>query len=97
MRLLEGKAGEYKRRHDALWPELKQLLKDRGISDYSIFLNEETNDLLGVLKAEDELQFQALAGEPVMRKWWSYMKDLMETHPDNSPVSLPLREVFYLP
>jgi len=32
-----------------------------------------------------------------MQKWWAYMKDIMETHPDNSPVSMPLIKVFFMP
>jgi L-rhamnose mutarotase len=97
MQLRKGKVAEYKRRHDALWPELRKLLKDGGIVDYSIFLDDETNSLLGYLKIENEEALDRLAEEPVMKKWWSYMKDIMETNPDNSPVSVPLKEVFYLP
>ncbi len=79
-----------------LWPELNELLKANGIEDYSIFLDEETNSLFGVLKVEDEKMMDNLPGHPVMQKWWSYMKDIMATNPDNSPVSIPLKEVFYL-
>ena len=49
MHLHEGKAEEYKRRHDELWPELHELLKQRGISNYSIFLDEQTHTLFGVM------------------------------------------------
>ena len=97
MQLHRGQAEEYKRRHDAIWPELKKLLAEAGIVDYSIFLDEETNSLLGVLKIEDPGQLDRLPENPVMQRWWSYMKDIMDTHPDHSPVSKPLREVFYLP
>lgn len=97
MKLHPGKKDEYKRRHDALWPELSDLLKNSTISDYAIFLDEDTNVLFGVLKVEDLQKFEALPSHPVMKKWWSYMKDLMETNPDHSPVSIPLTEVFYLP
>jgi L-rhamnose mutarotase len=72
-------------------------LSGAGISDYSIFLDEETNSLLGVLRSENQEALDRLADEPVMKKWWAYMKDIMETNPDNSPVSNPLKEVFYLP
>ncbi len=34
---------------------------------------------------------------PIIQKWWDYMSDIMETHDDNSPVSIELQEVFYLP
>jgi L-rhamnose mutarotase len=97
MHLHHGQAEEYKRRHDSIWPELKQLLAEAGIVDYSIFLDEETNVLVGVLKVEDPRQLDRLPEHPVMQRWWSYMKDIMDTHPDHSPVSKPLKEVFYLP
>ena len=97
MQLHAGQAEEYKRRHDAIWPELKKLLAEAGIEDYSIFLDEETNALLGVLKIEDSRQLDRLPENPVMQRWWSYMKDIMDTNPDHSPISKPLKEVFYLP
>jgi len=96
MKLFKGKQDEYKKRHDAIWPELKSLLKTTGIEDYSIFLDEETNDLFGVLKIEDPMKLDELPKHPVMKKWWSYMKDIMETNEDESPVSVRMSEVFYL-
>jgi L-rhamnose mutarotase len=97
MYLHEGQADEYKRRHDELWPELQELLKQSGISDYSIFLEEQTGTLFGVMQVADEAARAALPQHPVMQRWWAYMGDIMASNPDNSPVSTPLREVFYLP
>jgi len=97
MQMNEGCTAEYKKRHDELWPELRQLLKASGISDYSIFLDETTNNLFGVLKAKDLAALDNLPLHPVMQKWWAYMKDIMASNPDNSPVSIPLQEVFYMP
>jgi L-rhamnose mutarotase len=97
MKLFEGKKEEYKKRHDAIFPELVSLLKKTGIKDYSIFLDEETNILFGVLTISDPSLLSKLPSEPVMKKWWDHMKDIMETHADASPVSIPLQEVFYLP
>lgn len=97
MQLYPGYREEYQKRHDAIWPELVYLLKESGISDYSIFLDETTSSLFGVLKIKDEMQLNELAGKEVMQRWWNNMKDIMETHPDHSPVSIPLEEVFYLP
>ena len=96
MKLFKGKEDEYKKRHDEIWPELKSLLKTTGIEDYSIFLDTETNVLFGVLKIEDPMELDELPNHPVMRKWWNYMKDLMETNEDESPVSVRMSEVFYL-
>lgn len=97
MKLQQGFELEYQKRHDEIWPELQQLLKTTGISEYSIFLDPETNILFGVLKAEDPAELDNLPAHPVMQRWWAYMKDIMKSNPDNSPVSIPLKEVFYLP
>ncbi len=97
MKLHAGCEAEYRKRHDAIWPELVALLKDTGIEEYSIFLDEETNILFGCLRIGDAARLDALPAQPVMQKWWDYMKDIMETNPDHSPVSIPLQEVFYLP
>lgn len=97
MQLHKGFENEYKKRHDELWPELKGLLKSSGISDYSIFFDEITNSLFGILKAVDSKSIDDLSAHPVMKKWWLHMRDIMESNPDNSPVSIPLKEVFYLP
>lgn len=97
MQLFEGKIEEYKRRHDEIWPELVELLKESGIEDYSIFLDETTLSLFGVLKITDSLKLDDLPKQAIMQKWWVYMSDIMASNPDNSPVSIPLKEVFYLP
>ncbi|MEO5593647.1 MAG: L-rhamnose mutarotase [Chitinophagaceae bacterium] len=97
MQLFKGFEAEYIKRHSELWPELAELLKTTGISEYSIFLDETTNSLFGVLKAIDPAALGNLPASPVMQRWWQYMGDIMESNPDNSPVSVPLKEVFYLP
>ncbi len=97
MKLKPGFEEEYKRRHDQLWPELQTLLKSTGILDYSIFLDPNSLNLFGVLKISNRILLDELPKQEVMRRWWTYMKDIMETHSDNSPVSIPLKEVFYLP
>ena len=96
MKLKPNSAAEYIRRHDAIWPELKQLLKDEGVSEYSIFLDSETNTLFAFQKVSGEGGSQDLSDNPIVKKWWAYMADLMEVNSDNSPVSTPLEEVFYL-
>ncbi|MCT8989765.1 L-rhamnose mutarotase [Chelativorans sp. SCAU2101] len=96
MKLKPGQAAEYKRRHDEIWPELAEFLKGAGVSDYSIWLDEETNHLFAVLTRADDHTMDRLPQEPLMRRWWDYMADIMETEPDNKPVQLPLRKMFYL-
>ncbi len=96
MNLKPGFKDEYKKRHDAIWPELAELIKSTGVSDYSIFLDEETNILFAVQKQSGQQSSQDLGSNPVVKKWWAYMADIMETNPDNSPVTIPLIEVFHL-
>ena len=97
MKLHKGFEEEYKKRHQEIGNDLKELLRSKGITDYSIFLNELTSDLFGTLKIDDEEKLNELPQHPVMQRWWAFMKDIMETNNDNSPVSIPLQQVFYLP
>jgi L-rhamnose mutarotase len=96
MYLNEGQKEEYKKRHDALWPELHQLLKGAGVSEYSIFLDEESSVLFAFQKVSGEGGSQDLGQTEIVKKWWAFMSDIMKTNPDNSPVSVPLEEVFYM-
>jgi L-rhamnose mutarotase len=96
MKLKPGVAEEYRRRHDRIWPELASLLREAGIYDYSIFLDEETLHLFAVLKLKPENRRDTLPQHPVMRKWWDYMADLMETEPGKRPREWPLIPMFHL-
>jgi L-rhamnose mutarotase len=96
MRLRPGAEAEYRRRHDALWPELAALLRDCGISDYSIHLDPATGTLFAVLWRRDGHAMDRLPEQPLMRRWWDHMADLMAANPDNSPVTVPLVTVFHL-
>jgi L-rhamnose mutarotase len=96
MYLNPGMKAEYKKRHDKIWPELKKLLKDSGVSDYSIFLDEETNYLFAVQKVSGEGGSQDLGQTEIVQKWWAMMSTIMKSNPDNSPVSVELEEVFYM-
>ena len=96
MYLNEGQKEEYKKRHDKIWPELKALLKQVGVHEYSIFLDEETNILFAFQKVTSEAGSQDLGQTEIVQKWWAYMSDIMQTNPDLSPVSIALEEVFYL-
>lgn len=97
MQLKPGAAEEYRRRHDAIWPELAGLLRAAGIRDYSIHLDAATGRLFAVLWRDAGHGMDALPAEPVMRRWWEHMAPLMETNPDASPVVTPLATVFHLP
>ena len=96
MYLKEGQKEEYRRRHHDLWPEVAELLKKAGVSDYSIFLDEQTHALFAVQTLSSDEGSQSLGHQEIIQKWWDYMADIMEVNPDNSPVSEELEEMFYL-
>ena len=96
MKLKPGFKQEYIKRHNEVWPEIVELIKQAGIREYSIFLDEETNGLFGVQKQNSGISSQELGSVAIQQKWWDYMSDIMEVNPDNSPVTTYLEEVFYL-
>ena len=96
MKLDDGCEEEYERRHRPIWAELEEVLRSHGVSRYSIFLHPTTRQLFGYAEIEDEAGWAAIARTDVCRRWWKHMSDLMSTQPDNSPVSLDLKEVFHL-
>ncbi len=97
MQLKPGQIDEYRRRHDAIWPELAEAIGAAGIHDYHIFLDEQTLALFAVLKLADDNSRDTLPDHPVMRRWWDHMAPLMEVQPDNRPVEVPLVPIFHLP
>lgn len=97
MKLHPGMEAEYRRRHDAIWPELVALLREAGVVDYTIHLDPETHILFAVLRRRPDHRLAELPHHPVMRRWWAHMRDIMETHPDDRPVESPLVPVFELP
>ncbi|MEO5892946.1 MAG: L-rhamnose mutarotase [Ferruginibacter sp.] len=96
MKLFKGFEEEYQKRHDELWEDMKMILAQAGVKDFSIFLDEESGDLFACLSIENASEMDKLPGNPIQKKWWAYMKDIMETNPDNSPAQTMLKEVFYL-
>jgi len=96
MKLKSGYEEEYKKRHDEIWSVLKEELSRAGIYDYSIFLDKETLTLFAVQKLKDNNTVEELPSKEILKKWWDYMKDIMETNPDNSPVITSLEEVFHM-
>lgn len=96
MMLNPGMEAEYKRRHDAIWPELVELLREAGVTDYSIHLDRSSNTLFGVLTRPTAHNMHSLPDHPVMKKWWAHMADIMATNPDNSPVQGELVCLFHM-
>jgi len=96
MKLKAGFETEYQKRHDEIWPELKYLLSEKGISDYAIYFDKETLSLFAVQKLADDFDAKSIPNHPIVKKWWAYMADIMETNPDNSPLTIQLAEVFFM-
>ena len=96
MKLYPGMEAEYEKRHNALWDEMKDMIHEYGGKNYSIYLDKETNILFGYIELEDADRWAESANTAICRKWWDYMADIMETNPDNSPVSVDLQNVFHL-
>ena len=96
MKLKPGCAQEYKKRHDEIWTELAKAHADAGILDYSIYFDEETLTLFAFQKLSDDNTAAGLKDLQIVQKWWDYMADLMEVHPNNMPVFKPLTEVFHM-
>lgn len=96
MKLYPGMAAEYEKRHNELWDEMRDMIHEYGGNNYSIFLDEETNILYGYIELEDEELWAKSADTEICRRWWHFMADIMETNPDESPVSVDLKPVFHL-
>jgi L-rhamnose mutarotase len=87
---------EYERRHDPIWKELEAVLKTQGVANYSIYLDQRSNQLFGYAEIESEERWNDIANTDECKRWWAFMKDIMPTNDDNSPKSVNLREVFHL-
>jgi len=96
MKLNPSRKAEYKKRHDEIWPELSAALAEAGVSDYSIYLDEETDTLFAFQRLTPDNTADDLPDNPVVMRWWAFMADIMETNPDNSPVTSKLEEVFHM-
>ena len=96
MKLFPGQEMEYEKRHNELWPEMKEMIHQYGGRNYSIFLDKETLILYGYIELEDEALWAKSAETDICRKWWDFMQDIMETNPDHSPVSVDLDLLFHL-
>ena len=96
MEVYPDKHVEYEKRHNDIWPEMIEELRKHGGSNYSIFLDKETNRLFGYVEIEDEEKWSRMASADINQKWWDYMEPVMKTNPDKSPVSVDLKEVFHM-
>lgn len=96
MKVFKDCYDEYKRRHDNIWPEMKDELIRHGYHSYSIYLDRETGYLYSYAEISDKKLADEMTDTPINRKWWHYMKDVMETNDDESPICVQLGEVFHL-
>ncbi len=88
---------EYIRRHDEIWPEMTEVLKEAGICNYSIFL--VGNELFGYYECEKGIAFaeRTQAESPVVDRWNAYMEDILTMDMDpETGTSRKLRQVFRL-
>ena len=77
MRVRPGQEAEYRRRHQAVWPEMLRALKDAGCSNYSIFMRGR--ELFAYLEVEDFDVFrQTLAVNEGSQRWEAHMAGIME-------------------
>jgi len=87
---------QYARRHSPIWRDLEETLLAHGVRSYSIYLDPATSELFAYAEVDSEERWAAIASTDVCRRWWRYMRDLMPSNPDDSPVSSDLREVFHI-
>lgn len=87
---------EYARRHNPIWPELQQVLRDHGVKSYSIFLDAHSSELFAYAEIESEERWEAIAKTEVCQCWWRFMQPLMKTDPDARPLAVELPSVFWL-
>lgn len=93
----DGMLLEYKRRHDEIWPEMKELLKSAGIRNYSIW--NVGNELFGYYECEKGADYAAKvqSESPIVDRWNAYMKDVMTMEMDPKTGAQPqLKEMSYL-
>lgn len=94
MRLKPGNEEEYRQRHDDIWPELVDLLRAKGLKNYTIF--RSGLDLFGYVETDNPMAMLELPQEELMQKWWAYMEPLMECNEDSSPKINLLEEAFHM-
>ncbi len=73
--LQPGKVEEYKRLHEAVWPEILDLISRCNVKNYSIFLKEPENMLFGYWEyhgTDFEADMAKMAADPKNQEWWSF-------------------------
>ena len=73
---------EYRRRHDEIWPEMSEALRNAGMRNYSIYLGPDGR-LFAYLETEDfEMMARTIGRDPVNARWQEYMKDIISVDVD---------------
>ncbi len=96
MKVYPDKQEEYQKRHEELWPEMREMLAEHGAISYSIFLEPTTSTLFAYLEIADEERWSKVPETAINQKWWHHMADIMETNNDDSPITTELNQVFEL-
>ena len=96
MQLKPGMAEEYRRRHDEIWPELVEAIKDAGISNYTLF----RRGLQVIAYAECEPDVAAAFGKvgatEVNARWAAWFEDVIVALTDESGNLFRAEEVWHL-
>lgn len=87
---------EYKKRHNPIWRELEDCFYQHGVSSYSIFIDEQDGTLFACAQVESRTRWDAIGEADICKRWWDYMKNLMPTNANNSPVTVELQEIFHI-
>lgn len=94
-KVLPGMLAEYQKRHDAIWPELKKVLKAAGIRNYTIW--NVGDDLFGYYECDNVAYAAKVQAEsPVVDRWNEYMKDVMVMEMDPVTGAQPLMKQVFL-
>ena len=94
MKLKPGQEAMYRQKHDEIWPEMVDLLRQQGIRNYTIYRHELT--LFAYFERDGAAPARAGEVDPVMLRWWKWMEPQMETRPDSSPTVELVEEMFRL-
>ena len=79
LHLKPGCEAEYRRRHDELWPEMRDLLFSRGLVHYEISLHPETSLLFAFIVRRKDHSMDGMTDHPVAQRWRAHMADILET------------------
>ena len=99
LKVRQDRLEEYKKHHEAVWPDMLEALKRQGWNNYSLFLRDD-GLLFGYFEAANDFKssLDGMNGEGINAKWQDFMAPFFENlgggHPDKG--MLELQEIFHL-